>query len=75
MKLQILFISLLHVISINYSLCQILTNKKLIISGGGNNIRAYIYISDAIKMLLNILFLILMINKLNRIYKKFSYPD
>ena len=29
MKLQILFISLLHIISTNYSLCQILTNKKI----------------------------------------------
>ena len=29
MKLQILFISLLHVISINHSLCQTLTNKKI----------------------------------------------
>jgi len=29
MKLQILFISLLHVISINHSLCQTLSNKKI----------------------------------------------
>jgi dTDP-glucose 4,6-dehydratase/UDP-glucuronate decarboxylase len=31
-------------------------NKKITISGGENNIRAYIYITDAIKMLINILF-------------------
>ena len=29
MKLQILIISLLHVISINHSLCQTLSNKKI----------------------------------------------
>jgi UDP-glucuronate decarboxylase len=33
-----------------------LIQKKIVINGGGKNIRAYIYISDAIKMLLNILF-------------------
>ncbi|MDC1162753.1 NAD-dependent epimerase/dehydratase family protein [Candidatus Pelagibacter sp.] len=31
-------------------------NKKITISGGKNNIRAYIYITDAIRMLINILF-------------------
>lgn len=33
-----------------------LIQKKITISGGEKNIRAYIYISDAIKMLINILF-------------------
>lgn len=41
---------------LNEFIKKAMINKKITIAGGENNIRAYIYIADAIKMLINILF-------------------
>ena len=41
---------------LNEFIKKAMINKKITIAGGENNIRAYIYIVDAIKMLINILF-------------------